>query len=104
MLAHVPRLGASGFHGGLAWRATTSIASVGAIGFVGLVAPHAARALVGRRHTRVIPVAVLLGAILVGLADVAGRTIIAPAQLGAGLLTALIGTPYFVWLLWRSRR
>lgn len=82
----------------------TSIASVGAIGFVGLVAPHAARALVGRRHTRVIPVAVLLGAILVGLADVAGRTVIAPAQLGAGLLTALIGTPYFVWLLWRSRR
>lgn len=81
-----------------------AIASVGAIGFVGLVAPHAARALVGRRHTRVVPVAVLLGAILVGVADLVGRTVIAPAQIGAGLLTALIGTPYFLWLLWRSRR
>ncbi|MDY0947300.1 iron ABC transporter permease [Frigoribacterium sp. CFBP9039] len=82
----------------------TAVAAVGVVGFVGLVAPHAARALVGRRHARVLPVAVLLGAVLVGLADVLGRTAIAPAQLGAGLLTAVIGTPYFVWLLWRGRR
>lgn len=45
----------------------------------------------------------LLGALLVCLADAAGRTMIAPAQLPAGLLTAVVGTPYFVWLLWRSR-
>jgi iron complex transport system permease protein len=51
----------------------------------------------------VIPVAALLGAFLVSLADTAGRTVIAPAQIPAGLLTALIGAPYFVWLLWRSR-
>ena len=51
----------------------------------------------------VLPVAVLLGAVLVCAADVLGRTVIAPAQLGAGLLTAVIGTPYFVWLLWRGR-
>ncbi|GAA0964905.1 iron ABC transporter permease [Frigoribacterium faeni] len=82
----------------------TAVAAVGVVGFVGLVAPHAARSLVGRRHSRVVPVAVLLGAVLVGLADVLGRTVIAPAQLGAGLLTAVIGTPYFVWLLWRGRR
>jgi ABC-type Fe3+-siderophore transport system permease subunit len=81
----------------------TAIAAIGVIGFVGLVAPHAARALVGRSHRRVIPVAILLGAALVGTADLVGRTVIAPAQLGAGLLTAVIGTPYFVWLLWRSR-
>jgi len=82
----------------------TAVAAVGAIGFVGLIAPHAARALVGRRHARVIPVSLLLGAILVATADVLGRTVIAPAQLGTGLLTAVIGTPYFIWLLWHSRR
>jgi len=82
----------------------TAVAAVGTIGFVGLVAPHAARALVGRRHARVAVVAVLLGAALVGVADVVGRTVIAPAQLGAGLLTAAIGAPYFIWLLARSRR
>ncbi|MFB7943262.1 iron chelate uptake ABC transporter family permease subunit, partial [Streptomyces sp. NPDC056049] len=82
----------------------TAVAAAGTIGFVGLVAPHAARALVGRRHHRVIPVAVLLGAVLVGAADTVGRTVIAPAQLGAGTMTAIIGTPYFLYLLVRSRR
>ncbi|WP_435610370.1 iron ABC transporter permease [Streptomyces sp. C10-9-1] len=82
----------------------TAVAAAGTIGFVGLVAPHAARALVGRRHARVLPVAVLLGAVLVCTADLVGRTVIAPAQLGAGLMTAVIGTPYFLHLLVRSRR
>ncbi|MBC9717501.1 iron ABC transporter permease [Streptomyces sp. TRM66268-LWL] len=82
----------------------TAVAAAGTIAFVGLVAPHAARALVGRQHARVVPVAVLLGAILVCTADVVGRTVIAPAQLGAGLMTAVIGTPYFLFLLIRSRR
>ncbi|SDN55548.1 iron complex transport system permease protein [Streptomyces sp. cf386] len=82
----------------------TAVAAAGTIGFVGLVAPHAARALVGRRHVRVVPVSVLLGAALVCTADLLGRTVIAPAQLGAGLMTAVIGTPYFLHLLVRSRR
>ncbi|MFC9114252.1 iron ABC transporter permease [Streptomyces sp. NPDC057092] len=82
----------------------TAVAAAGTIGFVGLVAPHAARTLVGRRHTRVLPVAVLLGAVLVCTADLLGRTVIAPAQLGAGLMTAVIGTPYFLHVLVRSRR
>ncbi|MFJ3582189.1 iron ABC transporter permease [Streptomyces sp. NPDC090127] len=82
----------------------TAVAAAGTIGFVGLVAPHAARALVGRQHARVVPVAVLLGAVLVCTADLLGRTVIAPAQLGAGLMTAVIGTPYFLHLLVRSRR
>ncbi|KQX14648.1 ABC transporter permease [Streptomyces sp. Root431] len=81
----------------------TAVAAAGTIGFVGLVAPHAARALVGRQHARVVPVAVLLGAVLVCTADMVGRTVIAPAQLGAGLMTAVIGTPYFLYLLIRSR-
>nr|BFF21604.1 hypothetical protein GCM10025730_51250 [Promicromonospora thailandica] len=83
--------------------AATSVTAVGVVGFVGLVAPHAARALVGARHARVLPVAMLLGAVLLGLADTLGRTVIAPAQLPAGLVVALLGAPYFVWLLARSR-
>lgn len=81
----------------------TAVSAVGVIGFVGLVAPHVARALVGSAHARVLPVAALVGALVVIVADTIGRTVIAPAQLPAGLLTALLGTPYFVWLLWRSR-
>jgi ABC-type Fe3+-siderophore transport system permease subunit len=84
--------------------AAAAVAAVGVIGFVGLVAPHAARALVGGRSRLVLPTAALLGALLVSVADTLGRTVIAPAQLPAGLLTALVGAPYFVWLLWRSRR
>lgn len=80
-----------------------AVAAVGVIGFVGLVAPHAARALVGRRHARVLPVTALLGALLVVVADTIGRSVIAPAQIPVGLVTAVIGAPYFVWLLWRSR-
>jgi iron complex transport system permease protein len=67
----------------------TAVAAVGAIGFVGLVAPHAARTLLGRRHRWVLPVAALLGGALVVLADLLGRTV--------------IGTPYFLWLLRRAR-
>jgi len=81
-----------------------AVSAVGAIGFVGLVAPHAARALVGARHSAVLPLSALLGALLVCVADTLGRTVIAPSQLPAGLLTAVVGAPYFVWLLWRSRR
>ncbi|MFG1818148.1 iron ABC transporter permease [Kribbella sp. NPDC049174] len=80
-----------------------ALSAIGVVGFVGLVAPHAARALVGGRHTRILPVAALLGAILVSVADSLGRTLLAPAQIPAGLLTALIGAPYFVYLLWRTR-
>jgi len=81
----------------------TAVAAVGVVGFVGLVAPHIARALVGSKHIRVIPVAALIGALIISLADTVGRTVIAPAQIPAGLLAALIGTPYFVYLLWRTR-
>ncbi|AGL17786.1 hypothetical protein L083_4276 [Actinoplanes sp. N902-109] len=78
--------------------------AVGALGFVGLVAPHAARALVGARHARSLPVAVGLGALVVCVADTLGRTVIAPTQIAAGLVTALIGAPYFIWLLSRTSR
>ncbi|MBD5787259.1 iron ABC transporter permease [Cellulosimicrobium terreum] len=77
--------------------------AAGALAFVGLVAPHMARALVGARHARVVPVAMLLGALLVSVADTLGRFVIAPAQIPAGIGTALLGAPYFVYLLWRGR-
>lgn len=77
--------------------------AVGALGFVGLVAPHAARALVGARHARSLPVAAMLGGLLVVVADTLGRTVLAPTQVAAGLVTAMLGAPYFVWLLRRAR-
>lgn len=88
---------------GAAVLTAAAVSAIGVVGFVGLVAPHAARALVGGHHRRVLPVAALLGALLVGLADAVGRTVIAPGQIPAGLLTAMLGAPYFIWLLWRSR-
>lgn len=81
--------------------AAVSVVAVGVVGFVGLVAPHLARALVGARHGRVLPTAMVLGALLVCIADAVGRSVIAPSQVPAGLMIALIGAPYFVWLMRR---
>ncbi|MER5880147.1 MULTISPECIES: iron ABC transporter permease [unclassified Streptomyces] len=83
--------------------AALSVVAVGVVGFVGLVAPHLARSLVGARHGRSIPVAMLLGALLVCVADALGRTVVAPAQVPAGLMIALVGGPYFIWVLRTSR-
>ena len=78
-------------------------ASIGTIAFVGLIAPHAARMLIGRRHRFVLPLSACLGAVLVVTADTVGRSAIAPSQVPAGLVTSAIGVPYFLWLLWRTR-
>ncbi|HBF79027.1 MAG TPA: ABC transporter permease [Streptomyces sp.] len=83
--------------------AALSVVAVGAVGFVGLVAPHLARSLVGTRHGRAIPVSMLLGGLLVCVADALGRTVVAPSQVPAGLMIALVGAPYFVWVLRKSR-
>lgn len=83
--------------------AAAAVATVGTISFVGLLAPHTARLLLGSRHRRLLPLTAVLGAILVVVADVVGRTLLAPKEIPSGLVTAIIGTPYFLWLLWRSR-
>lgn len=83
--------------------AALSVIAVGVVGFVGLIAPHLARSLVGARQGRAIPVAMLLGGLLVCVADALGRTVVAPAQAPAGLMIALVGAPYFVWVLRQSR-
>lgn len=80
-----------------------AVAAAGLIGFVGLIAPHLARNLVGPMHARLIPVAALIGGGLVMAADLLGRITIAPAQLPAGLVTALIGAPFLGYLLWGRR-
>ena len=76
-----------------------SVAGGGIIGFVGLIAPHAARSLVGARHALVIPMSGLLGALLLLLADDVARTIVAPSELPVGVVTALMGGPFFLYML-----
>lgn len=80
-----------------------AVAAAGLIGFVGLVAPHMARRIVGPSHAKLIPASASIGATLLMGADLIGRTLIAPAQLPAGIVTALIGAPFFAYLL-RGRR
>jgi ABC-type Fe3+-siderophore transport system permease subunit len=87
-----------------AFLAAGAASVVGTVGFVGLVAPHTARALVGPAHRRLIPVAALFGAVLVVAADVVGRTLLAPKEIPVGLVVALVGAPYLAWLLRRSQR
>ncbi|KZL47949.1 iron ABC transporter [Nodularia spumigena CENA596] len=79
--------------------AAAAVSTVGTISFVGLIAPHTARILIGDRHRQLLPIAAILGAILVTLADIVGRVVLAPQEIPSGLVTALIGTPYFLWLL-----
>lgn len=80
------------------------VSVAGAIGFVGLVMPHAVRLLVGSRHHRLLPVSALAGAIFLLVADTAARSVFEPRELPVGILTALIGAPVFAVLLRRSRR
>lgn len=80
-----------------------AVALVGIIGFVGLVIPHLARMLVGHRHGVVFPAAALLGATLLVLADLGARVFIAPAELPVGVITGLVGAPFFILLLVRGR-
>ncbi|MBT2529885.1 iron ABC transporter permease [Streptomyces sp. ISL-99] len=77
------------------------VAFSGAIGFVGLMVPHAARMVVGAGHRRLLPVAALGGALFLVLADLAARTVAAPQDIPVGVLTALTGGPFFLWLLRR---
>jgi len=79
------------------------VSVAGAIGFVGLVVPHAVRLVLGSRNHRVLPVAALVGALFLLLADTAARTVFEPRELPVGILTAAIGAPVFAVLLRRSR-
>jgi iron complex transport system permease protein len=79
-----------------------AVVSAGSIGFVGLVVPHALRLLVGNDQRVLLPASALAGGTLLVAADTAARTLVAPAQLPVGVVTALIGVPTFLWLLLRN--
>lgn len=80
-----------------------AVAVSGLIGFVGLVVPHMVRLLLGPSHRRVMPVAMILGALAMVAADTFARTVAMPAEVPIGLLLSLIGSPAFLWLLRRNR-
>ena len=82
---------------------TTAVAICGPIAFLGLVAPHLARRLVGGRHRTLLPAALIIGALLLQLSDILARVIAPPTELPAGILTAIIGAPYFFYLLMRTK-
>lgn len=81
----------------------TGVAVCGPISFIGLVVPHMVRKITGCRHRWLLPVSALMGALLLVVADLLARTIHPPLELPAGVLTAIIGAPWFVWLLVRMR-
>ncbi len=81
-----------------------SVALCGTIGFVGLIIPHIIRLFAGADHRLVLPASALLGAIVLTLADLVSRTIVAPAELPIGIVTAMVGTPFFIWLLIKNRK
>lgn len=85
---------------------TGAVVSVsGMIGFVGMVVPHAVRLLIGSDHRLLLPASVLVGGMFLALADTLARTILAPAEIPVGIVTALAGGPFFLYLLlWRKDR
>ncbi|MGE2714398.1 FecCD family ABC transporter permease [Mycolicibacterium litorale] len=80
------------------------VAVSGPIGFVGLILPHAVRLLVGSDHRRALPAAALAGASFLVIADMAARTLASPQEIPVGVLTALCGGPFFLWLIRRDAR
>lgn len=84
--------------------ASIAVASVGAVGFIGLLAPHAARMLVGPHHRRAVVVSAMLGAVLLAASDLLGRVVMIPKEIPAGIVVALLGAPYLFFLMFRSTR
>jgi len=83
--------------------ASSAVAATGIIAFVGLIVPHILRLVLGPKHRDLLWSSALLGAIVTLLADLAARTLLSPAELPLGVLTALIGAPFFLWLLRKMR-
>ncbi|WP_155252431.1 FecCD family ABC transporter permease, partial [Paenibacillus polymyxa] len=80
------------------------VAAIGSIGFIGLLAPHLARRLFGNRHRYLLPGSAMIGALILVLADALGRGLKPPLEIPAGIVTAVIGAPYFLYLLLRERK
>lgn len=84
--------------------AASCVAVSGSISFVGLIAPHLARRLVGPKHSILLPTCALTGAVLVSVADTVARVIVQPSEIPTGIMVAIIGAPYFLYLLGKSKR
>ncbi len=84
--------------------AAAAVSVSGLIGFVGLIVPHIARQIVGSDHRRLLPLVLVGGATLLILADLVARTAVAPSEMPVGIVTAFLGGPFFLYLLWRGRR
>lgn len=82
--------------------AASCVSVSGSISFVGLIAPHLSRKLVGPKHAILLPTCALVGAVLVSLADTIARVIVQPAEIPTGIMVAIIGAPYFLYLLAKS--
>ncbi len=83
--------------------AASAVATAGTLAFVGLIAPHIARLLVGPSHGGLLPTSAMIGGALVVLADLVGRAAFAPIEIPCGIVTAAVGAPYFLYLLYRGR-
>jgi iron complex transport system permease protein len=81
-----------------------AVAFSGVIGFIGLIVPHLARLIWGPDYRRLLPLSILGGAIALLVADMLARVILAPQELPVGVITALAGAPFFLWVLRRSNR
>lgn len=88
---------------GVAAGVGASVAAAGVVGFIGLVVPHLARLVLGPAHRVLLPASALLGAAVLLAADILARMLAAPAELPLGVVTALVGAPFFLWLLLRRR-
>lgn len=82
--------------------AAAAVSVTGGIAFIGLLAPHLAKVLVGPRHQLNLPVSIVLGGFLLLVADTVGRNLVDPDGIPAGIMAALIGAPYFLYLLWKK--
>jgi iron complex transport system permease protein len=83
--------------------ASSAVSVGGTIGFVGLIAPHMARSLVGPMYQRMLPIAALMGSLIVMTSDLLGRTLLPPIEIPVGVITAIVGTPFFAFLLYKQK-
>ena len=84
--------------------ASITIAFSGVIGFIGLIAPHAARSMAGTDNRYLLPASGMMGAIVLLVSDTVSRTILSPKEIPVGIITSLLGVPFFIYILSRRRK
>lgn len=82
---------------------SAAVSVAGAIGFIGLMGPHIAKSIVGPRHQLFLPISIVLGALLLVISDTIGQVILQPSGIPAGIIVAIIGAPYFLFLMYKSK-